>query len=41
MGTGPRIGYPMQDVKVTLTGGSYHPTDSSEVAFEAAASPRL
>ena len=37
MGTGPRIGYPMQDVKVTLTGGSYHPTDSSEVAFEAAA----
>ena len=37
MGTGPRIGYPMQDIKVTLTGGSYHPTDSSEVAFEAAA----
>ena len=37
MGTGPRIGYPMQDVKVTLTGGSHHPTDSSEVAFEAAA----
>ena len=37
MGTGPRIGYPMQDVKVTLTGGSYHATDSSTVAFEAAA----
>ena len=37
MGTGPRIGYPMQDVKITLTGGSYHPTDSSEIAFEAAA----
>ena len=37
MGTGTRIGYPMQDVKVTLTGGSYHPTDSSEIAFEAAA----
>ena len=37
MVTGPRIGYPMQDVKVTLTGGSYHPTDSSEIAFEAAA----
>ncbi|MDE0687096.1 MAG: elongation factor G [Candidatus Poribacteria bacterium] len=36
-GTGPRIGYPMQDVKISLTGGSYHPTDSSEVAFEAAA----
>ena len=37
MGTGPRIGYPMQDVKVVLTGGSYHPTDSSEIAFEASA----
>ena len=37
MGTGPRIGYPMQDVKVTLTGGSHHSTDSSEVAFEASA----
>ena len=37
MGTGPRIGYPMQDVKVMLTGGSYHPTDSSEIAYEAAA----
>ncbi len=37
MVTGPRIGYPMQDVKATLTGGSYHPTDSSEVAYEAAA----
>ena len=37
MGTGPRIGYPMQGIKVTLTGGSYHSTDSSEVAFEAAA----
>ena len=36
-GTGPRIGYPMQDIKISLTGGSYHPTDSSEVAFEAAA----
>ena len=37
MATGPRIGYPMQDVKVTLIGGSYHPTDSSEIAYEAAA----
>ena len=37
MGTGPRIGYPLQDMKVRLIGGSYHPTDSSEVAFEAAA----
>ena len=38
MGTGPRIGYPMQDIKVVLTDGSYHPTDSSEIAYEAAAS---
>ena len=37
MGSGPLIGYPLQDIKVTLTGGSTHPTDSSEVAFEAAA----
>lgn len=37
MGTGPRIGYPMQDVKVVLTGGSYHPIDSTEIAFEASA----
>ncbi len=37
MATGPRIGYPMQDVKVTLTGGSCHPTDSSQIAYEAAA----
>ena len=37
MATGPRIGYPMQDVKVTLIDGSYHPTDSSEIAYEAAA----
>ena len=37
MGTGALMGYALQDIKVTLTGGSIHPTDSSEVAFEAAA----
>ena len=37
MGSGALIGYPLQDIKVTLTGGSCHSTDSSEVAFEAAA----
>ncbi len=37
MGTGALMGYALQDIKVTLTGGSTHPTDSSEVAFEAAA----
>ena len=30
-------GFAMQDIKTTLIGGSYHETDSSEVAFEAAA----
>ena len=29
-------GYPVQGVKGTLLGGSYHETDSSEIAFEAA-----
>ena len=33
---GPLSGYPIQGVKVTLLGGSYHETDSSEIAFEAA-----
>ncbi len=31
-------GYPMTDIKVTLTDGSYHDVDSSEFAFKAAAS---
>lgn len=37
MGTGALMGYALQDIKVTLIGGSIHPTDSSEVAYEAAA----
>lgn len=37
MGTGALMGYALQDIKVTLIGGSTHPTDSSEVAYEAAA----
>jgi len=37
MGTGALMGYALQDIKVTLTGGSIHSTDSSEVAYEAAA----
>ncbi len=36
MNIGALTGFPMQDVKATLIGGSYHETDSSEVAFEAA-----
>lgn len=35
--SGPIAGYPMTDFKVTLTGGSYHEVDSSEMAFRMAA----
>ena len=37
MDNGVLTGFPMQDIQVVLIGGSYHETDSSEVAFEAAA----
>ena len=38
METGVLAGYPVTDVKVTLTDGSYHEVDSSELAFKIAGS---
>ncbi len=36
--SGVLAGYPVVDVKVTLYDGSYHPVDSSEIAFKIASS---
>ncbi|MBD2493672.1 elongation factor G [Nostoc sp. FACHB-280] len=41
MTTGKLSGYPVTGVKVVLDGGSYHPVDSSELAFRSAAHQAL
>ena len=38
LGTGVLAGYPVMGIKVTLIDGSYHSVDSSDLAFEQAAS---
>ena len=41
MGEGFVAGYPIADIQVTLVDGSYHPVDSSDMAFQIAANHAL
>lgn len=41
MQKGPLAGFPLQDLHVTVLGGSYHDVDSSDLAFRAAGSLAL
>ncbi len=37
LGKGPLVGFPVVDIKLTVTDGGFHAVDSSQMAFEAAA----
>jgi elongation factor G len=41
LASGPKAGYPVVDIAVAVTDGSYHNVDSSEMAFETAGSMGL
>jgi elongation factor G len=41
LASGPKAGYPVVDISVAVTDGSYHNVDSSEMAFETAGSMGL
>ena len=41
MGNGVVAGFPLVDIKATLRDGSYHPVDSSDIAFKVAGSMAL
>jgi len=41
MQSGPLAGYPVVDLKATLIGGSFHPVDSSDLAFKTAGARAL
>ncbi|MFQ6090365.1 MAG: elongation factor G, partial [Candidatus Bipolaricaulia bacterium] len=41
MQSGPLGGYPITDIKATLHGGSFHPVDSSDLAFKTAGARAL
>jgi elongation factor G len=41
LNSGVLLGFPVTDIEITIRGGSYHPVDSSEIAFKIASSIAL